>query len=152
MSSPQTPDFQKAEVTPISITVDVADIIRRSGCAMCVLENAHGIDAYPARVMDGVLYVLRDPSYSFDLEGRCLSIVHGEGPKMLAWRTWHSAWRVLDPRVSALLNRVDDIVEGEPREISRPAVLGAPYGKDAEPAVRGDIYERTAKLVYGEGK
>ena len=48
-------------------------------------------------------------AYAFDLEGN----PKGHNLKMLAWRDWEGAWRVLDPRVSALLPTVDSYAEGD---------------------------------------
>lgn len=48
-------------------------------------------------------------TYAFSKEG----VANGHNLKMLAWRDWDSAWKVLDPRVSALLATVDTYVEGE---------------------------------------
>lgn len=47
--------------------------------------------------------------FSFDLEGAAKD----NNLKMLAWRDWEGAWRVLDPRVSALLPTVDTYAEGD---------------------------------------
>ena len=48
-------------------------------------------------------------TYAFSREG----VAKGHNLKMLAWREWEGAWRVLDPRVSALLPTVDAYAEGD---------------------------------------
>lgn len=83
----------------------VFEINEHTAGLLCGLRRGDEIEVVfiaDSRGMDNLVY-------AFDLEGN----PKGHNLKMLAWRDWEGAWRVLDPRVSALLATVDTYVEGD---------------------------------------
>lgn len=82
----------------------VFEIDERTAGLLCGLRKGDEIEVvFVADSRNGL-------SAKFDLEGNCTGEL---GMRMLAWRDWEGAWRVLDPRVSALLPTVDTYAEGD---------------------------------------